>query len=333
MNQLTSDKQKESLTDFEREQFLYTFLSEEQFEAYLKDFNERKFYFHYFNPFCRAYAKYLLNNGSLTYYGSFIEEFNRVIKKDKSYEHYKKSQELLIWINGAFSFLEFNYDDLLIKDERYDISGNKFKYESDLEYLISSELENYFGEEIKISTQEFHGYGRADITINDSIAIELKKGKAKRKDVYQTFEYSFDEKVKETCLIASDFDDDVIKIANKLNINCFAYCFMYEDPDIPFENQYPIGFVLEKVNKTRSDFFDELIPEMDAFWISYYDPKFKFSAVYDKEYNINLKVHDRSTQIINEHEKYTLDQWENEGYDISNGMQGVVDQIKEKIKE
>lgn len=332
MNQLTNDEQDVLLTDSEKEQFLYTFLSEEQFESYLKDFNERKFYFHFFNPFCRAYAKYLLSNGSLTYYGSFIEEFNRLMKKDKNYKHYKESQNLLNEINGAFSFFGFNYNDLLIEDERYKISGKEFKYESDLEHLISSELENYFGEEITISTQEFHGYGRADITINGSIALELKKGKAKRKDVYQTFEYSFDEKIKETCLIASDFDDDVIKIANKLSVNCFAYCFMYEDPEMPFEDQYPIGFILEKVNKTNSDFFDEFIPEMDAFWISYYDPKFKFSKVYDAEYNTNLKVHDRSVQIINEHEKCMLNQWKDRGYDISNGIQGVIDQIKEKNK-
>lgn len=333
MNQLTNNEQNELLTDSERERFLYTFLSEEQFEAYLKDFNERKFYFHFFNPFCRAYAKFLLNNGSLTYYGSFIEEFNKLMIKDESYKHYKRNQNLLTDINSVFSFFSFNYDDLLIKDERYEISNEKFKYESDLEHLISSEFESYYGEEITISKQKFHGYGRADITINDSIVLELKKGKAKRKDVYQTFEYSFDEKIKELCLIASDFDEDVIKIANKLDINCFAYCFMYEDPDIPFKDQYPIGFVLEKVNATKSSFFDKIIYEMDAFWISYYAPNFKFSRVFDEEYNINLNVHDRTTQIIEEYNNNLLTQWKNYGYDTSNGIQGVIDQIKEKTKE
>lgn len=331
MNQLT--KENDFLTDFERMRFLKSFLSKDQLEAFLKDFNERKFYFHYFNPFCRAYAKYLLNNGSLTYYGSFIEAFNRMMMKDKSYNHYKDSQNLLTQLNGGFSFFSFNYDDLLIGDERVEISGKQFKYESDLEELISSELKSYYGEEISVKKQQFHGYGRADITINNSIALELKKGKARRKDVYQTFEYSFDDTIKELCLIASNFDDDTLKIASKLNINCFAYCFMYEDSDIPFEDQYPTGFILEKVNETESQSFDGIISEMDGFWISYYDPRFKFVRVYDEEYKINLNVHDRTVQIFDAYEKHTLNQWKEAGYDISNGIQGVIQQIKKSKKE
>ncbi len=325
--------QDKFVTDFEKLKFLKDYLPEEHLEAYRKDFGfnqDNSFWFHTFSPFCRAYAKYLLQSGALTYYGDFIGSFNELIKKDEDYNYYKMAQKGLIQTGGLFSYLNFNYEKSFIEDERYEISNQKFRYESDLEHLMISEIESFYGDEVIVKSQQKHGYGISDITLNDSITLELKKGKAKRKDVYQAFEYSFDSDIKEVCLVASEFDESTLEIANKLGVSCFAYCFMFEDYSV--SDQYPIGFVLEKVNKVDSEELSQILSEMDAFWISYYKPNFSFKKVFDKEYKTNMNIHDRTKEIINHNKQHILPQLKELGYDTSDGIEGVLEQInKEEV--
>lgn len=315
------------LTDLDKLRFLKSNLTSEALDVYKKCFgNNSDYSFHYNNfvPFCHAYAEHLLTSGLFNDYGDFINEFNRLIENDKVQKIHKDIQNYNFAYQGVISFFNHNYDKVFISDKRPKIAGKEFKKETDLERIIEEGLIDYFGKEIDIKRQQKHGYGKSDITINNEITIELKKSKAKRMDVYQTFEYSFDENLKDVCLLASQFDEKSLSIANKLNVSCYSYSFMYEES----ERGFPFGFIVEKENNTKINLFDEYLESMEegVFWISFYDPNFHFGKCFMEKMKIVDQIANNTNRINEDNKNRFLKMAEEQGFDITGGLAGLIEQ-------
>lgn len=279
------------------------------------------YYFHRFAPFCQAYAEYLLNRSSYTKYGEFISEYNRVVVQDELYKDYKETQDSLTSFLGIFNR---NYNKAKLEDKRIPIENNEFRFERDLEDELYKAFQDYFGNELKVKRQEYLGYGKSDLTLNDVVAIELKRGKALRRDVYQTFEYSFEKKIKTCCLIAAEFDESVLEISKKLKVDCYSYSFMYEDV-----TGYPIGFWVEKVTSSRKTHFDKLLNEMDnAVHFTNYDPLFDIDETFNNKFSEVKEIMERTRMFINEQKKRLLTHYEGQGYDVSKGLEYVLEQLE-----
>jgi hypothetical protein len=250
-----------------------------------------------FVPFCHAYSKELLNYGRYDEYGAFVEGYNRIIKEDEVYKFTEETQKELIL------YLSSNYEGVLIKDERYMVKSDEFKYEADLEKELVKQISDYFLDEMEIETQQVVGYGRCDILLNKRTAIELKKGKAKRKDVYQTFEYSFSDDVKDVCLIASEFSDDVIDIAGKLGVSCYEYGFVYGISGDRFVlnkngDTYPTGMCLYEVSGKGGNDLDYFLSDNGAVIdFSNFDPEFHFGKEFEKTFKIVKKVIEKTKKV------------------------------------
>lgn len=316
------------LTNLEKIRFLKKYLTKDHLETYKNAFQDSKgnvsFHYNVFVPFCHAYSEFLLVSGSLDEYGYFINEFNELIETDATYLLIKDVQEKGIVLSKQIPVISANYSKTFIKDKRPLVKNGQFLRELDLEEIIVSELNDFLlGEGFEVKTQQNHGYGRSDITINDT-TIELKKGLAKRMDVYQTFEYSFDNNINHVCLLAKRFDEKTIQIANKLNVACYQYSFIYEER----MDSYPKGFVIERVNHTLTNIFDECLAAMDeTFWISFYDPTFNIDQVYSKKnklvneiFSLTNKYHENLVEII-------LNKLEKEGVDTSKGIDHFIEQL------
>ena len=92
-------------------------------------------------------------------------------------------------------------------------------------------------------------------------AIELKRGKALKKDVFQA--YSYESLGSDVALIAKSVPDDVLELAEKLEIPC--YCYVLEN------SQVPLLMFMEKMNNKECG-FDEVInstSECDNFIVEY----------------------------------------------------------------
>lgn len=303
------------------------FMPENIKAAYLLD-GKDDYHLHRFAPFCHAYADYLLNQGCYSKYGTFIEDFNFIVACDELYQYYKKTQESLTGgLAKGLGFLCYNYERFKIKNKRVPVKKYEFEFESDMENELFNAFKDYFGNDLKVSKQEVLGYGKSDLTINDKIAIELKKGKALRKDVYQTFEYSFEKKISSCCLIAASFDEKVLNIARKLQIDCYSYSFIYEE----VFTDYPIGFWIEKISESPGNRFDKVLDEMDkAVFFTNYDPAFNFNKIFDEKFKELKKVLELTRQLVNENKESILADCEKQGYDISGGLEYVLKQIDEE---
>lgn len=313
--------------DFEKIQFINS-LSKDVSDAYKKiarlENGDVSYHLFPFCSFCHAYAKNLLNLGQYAEYGKFITKFNDIVVKDKIYRHMKDAENQISFIDRL---LETSFvDNILIKDRRYPINNKTFKNEGDLEKTIYQAFKDSFGDEINIKRQQFVGYGKSDILINNQIAIELKKSKAKRKDVYQTFEYSFDEKIKNVCLITAGFDNDVLSIAEKLNVDCYAYSFVrYVD-----EPEYPIGIYIEKITNSKPNIFDHLLDEMDGglIYFSHYDPTFSFSEEYKKCFSMLEGLLERISIYVERMAENALCIAKEKGLDTSAGLRSALQDLE-----
>lgn len=284
-----------------------------------------KYYFHVFVPFCHTYAEYLLNQNSFTEYGNFVEAFNKVLQKDETFLYYKETQNSTTGILGMF---KRNYHLAKLDDQRIKVEGNEFKLEKDLENELVKAFEEYFGNELKVKRQEYLGYGKSDISLNNTVAIELKKSKAQRKDVYQTFEYSFDGKIETCCLIATEFDPSVLDIAKRLKVDCYSYSFIYENIE-----GYPIGFWIEKESCSVMNQFDEILNEMDhAVFFNNYNPAFNLDKTFQKKYKTMISIFDRTKDFIESNREEILSHCEELGYDTSRGIEYVIEQIESEEK-
>lgn len=320
MNQLTT-------TDSQKKDFLESFLINDEYQDMFISKEEASYHFMAFAPFCHAYAQNLLNYSSFNSYGAFVKKFNDLIENDDFYLFCKEQQDKQMMKLGGLAFLSKSYNKALIKDVRPQVENKAFKSESDLENVIVENLIDYYGNDISVLQQQYHGYGRSDITINNSLTIELKKDKAKRKDIYQAFEYSFDRNIETVCLVASEFDKSVLEIAKKLNVHCYEYSFAYEDKAF----EYPIGFVIDKASNDQINLLDKYLEEMDGiFHISFYNPAFNFGEIYlnkEKEFN---QMFDFTKKLIEEERKEIFKLLEDQGYDTSIGLEKLTEQIKQQ---
>ncbi|MGG3958386.1 hypothetical protein ABEV20_03860 [Bhargavaea massiliensis] len=184
---------------------------------------------------------------------------------------------------GGFLYTE---NDFLINDEYTSIFRNKneelaFKQESDLESVFIEAIADFeytdlwdeSKQKFKIKNQEKLSNGTADILVtngNRAIIFELKKGTAKRKDLYQVFDYSISNELKgvavEPVLLAKEFSEDAIELANILGISCISYQIGYNHSDPYFllliskENDVPKNRVFNRyINNAYDglDVFDE----------------------------------------------------------------------------
>lgn len=323
---------KLQIIDFDKAKLINS-LPKEHADIYKKSFKtEDGISYDFFNfvSFCHAYADFLLNSGSFNTYELFTDSFNRLIEKDEVYRLIKNifENEFTLCHNTLIG-LELNkvLNGILISDKRIPVNNKDFKAESDLELLISSELKDFFGNEINIKRQQRIGYGITDILIDNSVAIELKKSKATRMNVYQTFEYSFDDRKPDLCLIASEFDDKTLKIATALGVSCYTYSFIYEEN----VNEYPVGIYLDKMNITNRSRFDDYMFEMNnSMFISYHNPIFNFNDIFNKKQKEVYQIWVRSKELSIKQEERLLKNIEQHGYDISKGLDGVIEQIENK---
>lgn len=187
-------------------------------------------------------AEALLTNHDVNNYKWFVDHYNHVVS-----EFFKDSIHLLkeicfrASITGVFPFECIDIKD---KTDIFCEGNTQFQKESDLELNLFNHLQSF---EIEAERQYFIGYGRCDIKMNIDdylYAIELKKGKANRRDVYQTIEYSLNGSTAKPILIARDFGEGVLDLAESLGVQLFTYNI------VTFTNdKVPTGIILEATNK------------------------------------------------------------------------------------
>lgn len=297
-------------------------------EIYKENYSEKEFHFYPFAAYCHAYAEYLLNSSDYNEYGNFIEEFNSIIVQDETYLWAKKIQKRRPDFISIFSR---NYPAAEISDKRHRIKGEEFSSEIDLESLILFNFRDYFGNEIEIKRQQVIGYGKSDLSINDNIVIELKKSVAKRKDVYQAFEYSFGEGIEVTCLITQGFSEEVLDIANKLKVECYRYAFG-RDPEQP--GDYPVGVFFEKISKTPSNKFDEILNETDnSILFSDYNPRFDFNKVFQNKGEKMNSIFHRTKEVHEKERAEVLEQLKAAGYDTSKGLEALMPELEQAVED
>ncbi len=164
-----------------------------------------------------------------------------------------------------FSTSKF-YFDLNDKTDLFSGIGfhRQFKREKDLQKSIFETL-HWLSDEFKTEKEKKLKNGVCDLFLTykdgSGTAIELKRGKALKKDVFQA--YSYESLGSDVALIAKSFPDDVLELAEKLEIPC--YCYVLEN------SQVPLLMFMEKMNNKECG-FDEVInstSECDNFIVEY----------------------------------------------------------------
>jgi hypothetical protein len=174
----------------------------------------------------------------------------------------------------------FTHNDFLVKDEYSRLLNGKdtgkFSREDYLEEVFTEAILDFssFGNPSQpyiIENQKKTSNGTIDILVrneHNAVIFELKKGKAKRKDVYQVHDYSgakeLDGLNKECVLVANAFDDEIIKLANSLGVSCISYQVVTGIDDPYFL------LLASKANNVHANeifnrYFDEVIYYSDEF--------------------------------------------------------------------
>jgi len=236
--------------------------------------------------FGHVVSENLLSLEKFRIYEDFILKYNNTV--DSVFGESLKFQEIVS--KGWYQFETLIY----LENKTKLFLKNEFLRESKLEDTIYEDLIRW-SYDWGIGRQERIGYGICDITIeykNEKVAIELKKGKALRKDVYQAFEYSLKNSGYSPMLIASKISEDVLELANKLNVICYEYYLCTCDNETS-----PSYIYLNKVSDTgEMTEIENEIMEMQqasqAFPIEYTEKKTvdnNFSRFKDKTLNLMNK--------------------------------------------
>jgi hypothetical protein len=203
--------------------------------------------------------KHLLYND----YVKFVKRYNETMFTEykEPNEFFRQAYTQLALRKGLFISVPPN---LTLKDVTNIFKNNEFVRENDLETTLFNSLKDWDDKWI-VKRQQHIGKGKSDISIingKDKLVFELKKTSAKRKDVFQVLEYTANNSGYLPILIASDFDDDVIDLANKLNVNCYRYSLgtLYGD-------LIPTTVFLDPVNNAR----DKTETEISIEEINYCD--------------------------------------------------------------
>lgn len=199
----------------------------------------------------RSFASLLADYNLPQLYRKFVSKYNQTIKNTFT-EDNKMVNEILKSL-GVFGLMHM--DSFYIKDLTDLFSNGKFKKESKLEQSLFKSLTTW-SEEWVVKCQQHVGSGVSDLTIelgNDKVAIELKKGLARSKDVLQTSGYYRKNSGYKAILIAQSFDSDALRLSEELNIACYGYCLATPDSE-----EVPEFFILDKVNNV---YFDTKVEE------------------------------------------------------------------------
>ncbi len=237
-----------------------------------------------------------------------LEEYKKQTKLAKKYinSEFKEIKESVSWVMDMpeihfltrFSTMGF-YFDLKDKTDLFKGDGFKksFKKEKDLQKSIFKTL-SYLTDELKVGKERKLKNGICDLFLEyeggNSTAVELKKGRALIKDVFQA--YSYESLGTDAVLIAKSFTDEVLELANKLGVPC--YCYILEDSEVPWV------MVMEKANDITSK-FDEIIDittQCDNFIVEYpfeSDPK-KMSKFIQKKLSAEDEYFELLKQCLKE---------------------------------
>jgi len=239
----------------------------------LKDIVERhsdqikiKEYFASFDPekidllsyyvFAKVASHQLITHQHFNEYLQFRDEYTSFVQENFG-EEIKFIKGIL---TTEFTFLHAARADIPLPDLTAIFKKDEFNKESDLKKTIYNALSGW-EDEGSVKTEQVVGFGRCDISVDSDrgkLAIELKKGKAKRKDVYQAFEYSVGGSGFSSVLIAKDFPEDVLILARELKVACYSYQLVSEPGQCR-----PCDIYIDKVDsKGHSVFIEEYFAEM-----------------------------------------------------------------------
>ncbi|MBY6267995.1 hypothetical protein [Parageobacillus thermoglucosidasius] len=179
--------------------------------------------------------------------------------------------------------IPFSLEGFCIKDEYTPLfkdteSGKIFRYEQDLEKVLIEAISDFAwaysseGQTFEIKNQVKLKNGGIDILVsnkNRAIVFELKKGTARRKDLFQVLDYSNSPELKdkkvERVLVAKKFDDDVLTLAKDLSVSCISYDIGYNHSD-----PYFLLLVSRENRIKKNEIFN-----------SYLDDGYKWGDVFD----------------------------------------------------
>jgi hypothetical protein len=163
----------------------------------------------------------------------------------------------------------------LFKDTEF---GKTFRYECDLEKVFTEAISDFEwissldSQRFEIRNQVKLKNGGIDILVsneNRAIVFELKKGVAKRKDLFQVLDYSNSPELKnkkvECVLVAKKFGDDVLTLAKDLSVSCISYDIGYNHSD-----PYFLLLVSRENRIKKNEIFN-----------SYLDDGYKWGDVFD----------------------------------------------------
>lgn len=234
-------------------------------------------------------------------YKKFVSKYNETTKKQFAMS-IKAIDELFTTLGLHVNFLSaLNKPKLFIEDQTNIFDDTKFKLEKDLEENIY-EFMNYWSNDWKVYRQKDVGYGKCDIVLehkDERVAIELKKGKAERKDVYQTIEYSKGNSGYKPMLLAHSFSDNAIELAREYHLNCYEYAIgTVKGLEVPGVF-YPIP-AYDFLEETLIDNeFGEIV-QCDGFLIEYSVPA---SNIAHELANEELKKFQNALNSLNEYVK------------------------------
>jgi hypothetical protein len=225
-------------------------------KEYFASFDPNKIDLLSYYVFAKVAAHQLITHQQFNEYLEFRDEYNSYIQKNFG-EELKFIKNQLV---SVLTILHASHADISLPDLTDIFKKDEFSKESDLKKILYNALNGWEDNEV-VKQEQVVGFGRCDISVEGErgkVAIELKKGKAKRKDVYQAFEYSVGGSGFSPVLIAKEFSNDVLVLAKELKVACYHYKLVNEPGQCR-----PCDIYIDKVDsKGQSVFIEEYFAEM-----------------------------------------------------------------------
>lgn len=250
----------------------------------------------YFESFALIFAKSLLKSYQFERYEKFVNLINEDYKT--SFLH---QQEVIskITFGNLVSFFSLKVVPLKNLFKEYfatDKTGRtKFNSEHDLEMVIH-EYFHWFDlqETIQIKRQHL-GVDLLITNGNNKYAVELKKGRSKRKDIYQSLDYSKTIEHSSPILIAYEFENDHLQLASELGVACYTYDAFYQ---LPYTNVF-----IESVGDFKNNDFESLIDYMvtETCHISGHIPRSGMEETIVDCYKRTLKIANQKIEAYNDY--------------------------------
>lgn len=217
----------------------------------------------------KSWMEYLGFAGSYVDYVRISSLANKWMNEQQSFKNMLGNLGLNLFEDVTVRQHYFFYEDKTDLFNNHESFEREFKLEIDLQKALKKSFEN-ISDKWQVETEKFINNGTTDLlfTLDDNqmLAVELKKGPAQRKDIYQTYDYKGTNT--ETAIIAKSFDDDVISLAEKMGVSCYYYSL--ED------SLRPIFIAVTRQSETKSKLFDRILKETyenDGVWVDYPFPE------------------------------------------------------------